>query len=144
MLYTAVDTEFDVDEFFKVCGDYYVYVGEEKVPVSYDVYSVYKKEVNRNAYRFRMMKKHQVSCVDDFSAVEEFCSCDDGLGDEYDDFALRFALASLGEIERKLILAIFFYGYTESQVAEVLGVTQSTVNYRKKRALAKLREFLLD
>ncbi len=58
--------------------------------------------------------------------------------------ALCIAVESLGPIDRQVIELLFFRGCTQREAAERLGISQSSVNRHKKRALNTLRELLAD
>ena len=58
--------------------------------------------------------------------------------------ALCVAVDSLEPIDRKVIELLFFRGCTQREAAERLGMSQSSVNRHKKRALNTLRELLAD
>lgn len=58
--------------------------------------------------------------------------------------ALCVAVESLEPIDRKVIELLFFQGCTQREAAERLGMSQSSVNRHKKRALNTLRELLAD
>ena len=53
--------------------------------------------------------------------------------------ALREALAKLGARERELVALKFFAGLSNSEIAAVLGVSESNAGTRLHRALEKLR-----
>lgn len=55
---------------------------------------------------------------------------------------LHEALALLTEEEQELIIALFFDGQTERDVATALGVSQPAIHKRKNKILAKLKLFL--
>ena len=55
---------------------------------------------------------------------------------------LRTAMLLLSDSEQALIQAIFFEGLSEREVGLRLGVTQSVVNKRKAKTLAKLRNIM--
>ena len=55
---------------------------------------------------------------------------------------LKAALPLLSDGEQALIKAIFFEGLSEREVELRLGVTQSVVNKRKSKILAKLRKIM--
>lgn len=55
---------------------------------------------------------------------------------------VREALASLDPKDRLVVIGIHMYGYTQSQIARVLGVSQPAVAKRLKKAEARLRELL--
>ena len=58
--------------------------------------------------------------------------------------ALCVAVDSLEPIDRQVIELLFFRGCTQRAAAERLGISQSSVNRHKKRALSTLRELLAD
>ena len=58
--------------------------------------------------------------------------------------ALCVAVESLEPIDRQVIELLFFRGCTQREAAERLGMSQSSINRHKKRALSKLRELLAD
>ena len=55
---------------------------------------------------------------------------------------LKATLPLLSDSEQTLIQAIFFEGLSEREVGLRLGVTQSVVNKRKAKILAKLRKII--
>lgn len=56
---------------------------------------------------------------------------------------LHKAIAKLDDDERRLIHFLYFEGLTERRCAEVFGVYRNAIHMRKKRALEKLRKYLL-
>lgn len=55
---------------------------------------------------------------------------------------LRQAVALLKEGERQLILLRFWQECSQSQVAELLGLSQQAVSYRERNILGKIKKFL--
>ena len=55
---------------------------------------------------------------------------------------LRQAVALLKEDERQLILLRFWQECSQSQVAELLGLSQQAVRYRERNILGKIKKFL--
>ena len=55
---------------------------------------------------------------------------------------MKTAILLLSDSEQALIQAIFFEGLSEREVGLRLGVTQSVVNKRKAKTLAKLRKIM--
>ncbi|NBH15395.1 hypothetical protein D3Z36_14725 [Lachnospiraceae bacterium] len=51
------------------------------------------------------------------------------------------ALAALSEDEQKLVNAIFFQELSEREWLGISGILQKTINDRKRRILAKLKNF---
>lgn len=60
------------------------------------------------------------------------------------DEALYEALKKLNEEERAIIHLLFFDDCTEREVAKKIGISQKTVNNRKKKILEKLKIDLKD
>jgi RNA polymerase sigma factor (sigma-70 family) len=57
---------------------------------------------------------------------------------------LRDALAELPDADFALIQALYFDGVTEARYAAKIGVTKQAVNQRKKRILARLKNFFAE
>ena len=55
---------------------------------------------------------------------------------------LRQAVALLKEDERQLILLRFWQECSQSQVAELLGLSQQAVSYRERNIIGKIKKFL--
>ena len=55
---------------------------------------------------------------------------------------MKTAMLLLSDSEQALIQAIFFDGLTEREVGFRLGMTQSVINKRKAKILAKLRKII--
>lgn len=55
---------------------------------------------------------------------------------------LRQAVALLKEDEHQLILLRFWQECSQSQVAELLGLSQQAVSYRERNILGKIKKFL--
>ncbi|MDO5714767.1 MAG: sigma-70 family RNA polymerase sigma factor [Tissierellia bacterium] len=64
--------------------------------------------------------------------------------DHLRDEAIKEALNKLSEKERALIHLLFFEDYTEREAASKIGISQKTVNNRKKKILEKLKKDLKD
>lgn len=56
---------------------------------------------------------------------------------------LQSAIATLPDLEKKIIYLRFFKGLTQSQAARVLGVSQVQVSRLERRAVLRMREFLV-
>lgn len=56
--------------------------------------------------------------------------------------ALGEALHALNEPMRSIILLYYFLGYSDSEIAEKLGIARGTVYYHKRKALDELKEEL--
>lgn len=62
--------------------------------------------------------------------------------DHLDIEKLCLGLEILSENEREIIQAIFFEGKSEHTFSKESGIPQSTINYRKRKALGRLKKFL--
>lgn len=49
----------------------------------------------------------------------------------------------LSDLDKQLLQALFFDGLTERQYAELQGVSQPTINWKKVRILKCLKKFFL-
>lgn len=58
--------------------------------------------------------------------------------------ALYEALNGLSEEERKIIQLLFFEEFKERKVAKIIGISQASVNIKKKKILEKLKNELID
>lgn len=56
---------------------------------------------------------------------------------------LRQAIDELAPEDRKLIISLYFKGISERQLSVRLGVPQTTISYRKQKALDFLRDRIL-
>ena len=72
------------------------------------------------------------------------------LGDEgmeeglLERLALREAIDSLPERERKVILLRYYRSLTQQKVAHIVGVSQVQVSRIEKKALARMKSFLQE
>ena len=109
----------------------------------------------RNKERWRYLKKldtkNSLLSLDGF--VDDEGNALDFIADGTADIAetvvnavmvdrLKAALSLLSDSEQALIKAIFFEELSEREVGLRLGITQSVVNKRKAKSLAKLRKIM--
>jgi RNA polymerase sporulation-specific sigma factor len=71
---------------------------------------------------------------------ENLASQEDMIEDTVGKIALREAVETLPEWEKKLILLRYFKNLTQSQTARFLGVSQVKISREEKKILEKLRE----
>jgi RNA polymerase sigma-70 factor (ECF subfamily) len=57
---------------------------------------------------------------------------------------VRVALNELPDEQREVLLLAYFKGYTQREIAEVLGQPLGTVKTRTRLGMQKLRGMLLD
>ncbi len=60
--------------------------------------------------------------------------------DEIDKIALKEALRTLGEREKKIILLRYFRGKTQVEVSHIIGVSQVQISRIEKKVIASLKE----
>ena len=114
-------------------------------------YADFYKEKERWRYLKKLDTNHSLLSLEGFTDSEG--NALDFVIDEAVDVAetvvhavmvdrLKAALPLLSDSEQALINAIFFEGLSEREVGLRLGVTQSVVNKRKAKILAKLRKIM--
>lgn len=114
-------------------------------------YTDFYQDKERWRYLQKLDPKNSLLSLDGFGDDED--NALDFIADEAVDIAetvvnammvdrLKDPLPLLSESEQALIKAIFFDGFSEREVGLRLGLTQSVVNKRKAKILAKLRRML--
>ena len=114
-------------------------------------YADFYKEKERWRYLQKLDTNHSLLSLEGFTDSEE--NALDFIVDGAVDVAetvvhavmvdrLKAALSSLSDSEQTLIQAIFFEELSEREVGLRLGITQSVVNKRKAKILAKLRKIM--
>ncbi|MCT1442849.1 sigma-70 family RNA polymerase sigma factor [Corynebacterium glucuronolyticum] len=106
-----------------------------------------KRDHNNAKQHLRNTAHRSVSARDD---DDELSVVDVAVSHEGEDPAdswatagmVREALESLDPKNRLVVVGIHMHGYTQSQIARVLGVSQPAVAKRLKKAEARLRELL--
>ncbi len=135
-------------------GRYYVYntvTGKyEFIDLSEPVHSELKQWNWRQEKQDVSIHKHEVMVSElhgDYEIFREFADITDV---EYDAIKLmmikqlHICIEQLTEDERELISALFFYGMTEREYADLIGQTQQNINNKKQRILSKLYKLLVE
>lgn len=129
---------------------YTIIVNKQRVEVSQAVYYAYHKEREAERYKRKQIYQNELS-------LERFQ--EEGVNTEYSivcrqpDIAdhlihkekiqkLSLALQLLSTEERSLIEELFFNEKSESQIAHIMGVNQSTVSRRLAKILKKLKNLI--
>ena len=142
--------------------DYFLYIDGQRVRVSEEVYTEYKRGEEKERYFMRRLKKgrfvpdEKEGIVRYFPSKEvsfeqlmnEDCEPQDD-GETPEDAAIRAtiaeslkaALEGLDSGERKLLYEIFWLGKTERELGSMYQVSQMTINKRKNKILKKLKMF---
>lgn len=132
-------------------GKYFIVLKGEKYEVSQDIHEAFYQEERREKYiaekdhthnvvvlNIAGMEELEVECSQELLASPEPSFDDQLIAKEMKDH-LHQCLQMLPRAERELINAIYFDGETETAYARRTGYSQPTVNYRRKKILAKLR-----
>ena len=130
---------------------YRIFVDGEPLMITLEMIEATEPEVMREYLRMLWRQEHrerrEYRCRDIYGArCTEICSeCRQNCnGKPVSLEALCVAVDSLEPIDRQVIELLFFRGCTQREAAEKLGISQSSINRHKKRALSKLRELLAD
>lgn len=140
--------------------DFYLYVGGKPVKVSEDVYREFYRGERKERYFMEDLKVEDFIIDPEAQTVTVIPSREDSyerLLEAHKQFAvseepleersirsilLEDALHTLSPEEQSLIRELYFLEKTEREVSALLHMAQSTLNDRKKRALARLRMLL--
>lgn len=138
---------------------YKVTCGGKEVEVTEEVYRLYVTEPESERRLIRKKKLGKID-VDTKNEKVSFILCREDslerlmeLGVEIEDTndsiaaletadAVHKALARLNKSDRYIIESLFFYGYTEKDVAEKLKTSQANINQRKHKILLKLNKIM--
>lgn len=95
---------------------------------------------------FCEMRPHEIECLacaaDCYEDERLFDACGHPIG--VTDERLSEALAALPDEERAIVLLSYFAGGSDRRIGEDLGFPRSTVQCRRARALARLRDSLRE
>jgi len=118
-------------------------------------------QLNREPHLSELMKEVNASREDVILALDSMNTCasldepaysdsDISLADTVEDksrsasfidkMALRECIGQLDERERKIILLRYYRNYTQTKIAEMLGISQVQISRIESRALEKLRK----
>lgn len=146
----------DVQKYIRLHGDL--------IPVSDEVYEIYRKSARKAHYFTRELKHWRIKVDAENESVLYLPAREDSLDRLIDDNnqqfsdesvsvedvacyqllrkALYSALTQLSKEEQMFINSLFFEGLTEEELGVRLGITQQAVNKRKLKILKKLRILL--
>lgn len=141
-----------------------IWINGQTVTVNDAVYAAYIQGDRKNRYFENDLKMERVMRNKDGSIKEILPSREDSLDRLMDDNAAQFAdahesvedavfrkitaerlytaLEKLPAAERTLIIALYFDGKTERDLAIEIGISQPAVHKQKNRILKKLKVFL--
>ena len=129
---------------------YTIIVKRQRVEVSEAVYRAYHKEREAERYQNKLIRKNELSLERfhedgvniDYLIVRVQPDIVDKLIHQEQLESLWAALDILPEDERSLIDEIFFNEKSESQIAQSIGLNQSTVSRRLSKILSKLKKLI--
>lgn len=141
-------------------GKHYLFIGGQAVPVSEQVFQAYHHYERKEEYFTYDLKAEGFVCdqeaqtaiftpsrEDSYERLLEANSqfAEDAPATEDQVFLsmwMETLLGTLTEQERYIVSEIVLKQRTEREVSEELHISQNTLNYHKKRALRKLREYI--
>ncbi len=130
------------------------------VEVSDEVYEILRKSDRRIKYIERDLKETRYIIDQEKATVKEIPAREDlldrltALGFDFADRTTDFresvidkimldqALEKLSDEERYLITQLFYFGRTERDLADELGVYRNAIHLQKKKILAKLKKII--
>ena len=143
---------------------WYITVDNERIEVSEEVYRAYWHYTEKEKYFMGKLKQekfvssqknetvHVIPSKED--PLERLTECglqfpdrlalspDDKIDDDELLFLLNKALGKLPDEEWRLVQELFYLDKTEKEVAQLFHTAVSTIFYRKKKVLGKLKEYL--
>lgn len=132
--------------------EYYILINKDWIEVSESIFKVCRNSYQKMYQDGLRDQKYNIQNFEDIEKAEihslEFC-CDTEcyiINEIYHKDLiekLKRIISFLDIKEKEIIHALYFDGKTEHQFARELGITQQTVNYRKKKLLKKLKNSLL-
>ena len=130
--------------------EYYLYVNEQKVKVSEQIYKVYWREKEHEKYLEQVDRKNHLFL---FSSLDHDGHFEENIIDESVDVekivetqmmieAVRNAISRLNAEERDIIERLYFNDETLSSIAKRKKVSYQAIQWRKNKSLQKLKLFL--
>ena len=125
----------------------YIYVRGKKIYVPDEVYKVYKKQLNHEAYLNRLDRKNRVYGLEDYkidlnSIADENVDIEKIIETKMRIEDLYKALEKLNEEEKKVIDSLYFKEMTIRDLAKEQQVSSKKIFNFKKKILKKLKEML--
>ena len=130
---------------------YFIPVDGKYYETTKEVYEVYYQMDRRERYlEERDLNKGVINFCDidneDYSAEEILSDKDTDIEEEVINSVLiktvLEAMSLLSEEEKWLIQELFFCGKSERELTRNTGIPRKTINYRKEKALSKIRKFI--
>lgn len=124
---------------------YYIKVKKQRIEVTRDVYCVCRNsymKIYNNAYADSIRIQH---CDSDLYLFENYHYYDPErmLEKHETEKMINKAIALLKSEEKYIIYELFYKDTKEADIALKLGISQQSVNYKKKKIIKKMRNILL-
>lgn len=129
-----------------MCKEYYIKIDGQRVSVTEEVYRAYKRpewrelrQRQRNAgmrFSLDMIIEAGFEIADDSDLIVEVVEEKELLD------MLNKALDELDDDERFLITELFYNNKSEEILSSEIGIPQTTINYRKRKTLQRLKQLL--
>jgi len=125
----------------------YIYVRGKKIYVPDEVYKVYKKQLNHEAYLNRLDRKNRVYGLEDYkidlnSIADENVDIEKIIETKMRIEDLYKALEKLNEEEKKVIDSLYFKEMTIRDLAKEQQVSSKKIFSFRNKILKKLKEML--
>lgn len=125
----------------------YIYVRGKKIYVPDEVYKVYKKQLNHEAYLNRLDRKNRVYSFEDYkidlnSIADENVDIEKIIETKMRIEDLYKALEKLNEEEKKVIDSLYFKEMTIRDLAKEQQVSSKKIFSFRNKILKKLKEML--
>ena len=133
----------------------FIYIHKMLMEVTEEEYIDYFQEIERNRYAEKILKKFSDISIEQQQRINEEedirdkdvvadpnCNVEFEITRKSEIEQLKNALLELTEDEYKIIKALFYEEETVRKYAEKIGIPYSTVQYRKKQILNKLKKFI--
>ena len=129
---------------------YYIFVGNEKIEVDYEVYKSYWQITNRERYLERLDRQNKLLFFSDLSTEYSF---EDNIVDKNFDLEkivetkmlidrVREAINSLNDEEREIIERLYYQDESTRIAAEALNLHKTSLIRKRDRILEKLRKMI--
>lgn len=131
---------------------YYIPVDGKYHETTKEIYDVYYQMDRRERYLEERDIKKGVQAFSDISDL--IYSADEIIADTNVDVSntaitnilietVLEALSHLNDEDQLLIQELFFYGKTERELADDIGISKTALHFRKNRALERIRELII-
>ena len=130
---------------------YFVRIGKEYIGVPKEVYRVYKADYLRTYRSYKRKKDYAHTTYEEDRTIDKdkhILDMDHYYIDQIDKkesiHSLLEAMKQLDKEQYFIIYSIFFKEETETSVARKLNISQQALNWKKKKILLFLKNYLLN